>query len=80
MDTEYPASSKKKDAKNKINKLKIKAERRGILYISRIPPGCSANKIRALLEAHGEVDRMHLAEEDNYMYVEESHSRTFGSL
>lgn len=38
-------------------------ERTGIIYISRIPPGMRPTKVRHLMSAYGEVDRVYLQQE-----------------
>ena len=38
--------------------------RRGVIYVSRIPPFMKPNKMRVIFEAYGEVTRLYLAEED----------------
>ncbi|RYH30941.1 hypothetical protein EON65_03790 [archaeon] len=38
-------------------------EKRGVLYISRVPPFMKPNKLRTLLEPYGEITRLFLAEE-----------------
>jgi len=49
-----------KDAK----KFKDELDKRGVIYISRIPPFMKPNKARTLLEPYGEISRIYLAEED----------------
>eukprot|EP01031_Cornospumella_fuschlensis_P044810 gene44810-54805_t len=39
-------------------------EKRGVVYISRVPPFMKPNKLRTLLEPYGEITRLFLAEED----------------
>ena len=39
-------------------------DRRGVIYISRIPPFMKPNKARNLFEQYGEITRLYLAEED----------------
>ena len=39
-------------------------EKRGVIYMSRIPPGMKPNKARTLFEQFGEVTRLFLQEED----------------
>lgn len=53
----------KKDAEGFANALK----RRGIIYISKIPPMMKPNKVRALLECYGEITRIYLAVEGAVM-------------
>eukprot|EP00949_MAST-11_sp_MAST-11-sp1_P005459 g5459.t1 len=43
---------------------KEKQDRRGVIYLSRIPPYMKHTKVRSLLEVYGEITNMHLAEED----------------
>ncbi|EFN50823.1 hypothetical protein CHLNCDRAFT_11893, partial [Chlorella variabilis] len=50
--------------KKKLQKLKEKYDRRGIVYISRIPPHLKPQKLRQMLEQHGEIGRLYLAPED----------------
>ena len=42
-------------SKERMLKLKEKAERKGVVYISRIPPHMKPSKVRQLLSVHGEV-------------------------
>lgn len=39
-------------------------ERRGVVYMSRVPPFMKPNKARSILEEYGEVTRLYLAEEN----------------
>ena len=41
-----------------------KLKRRGVIYLSRVPPFMKPNKARGLFETYGEVTRLFLAEED----------------
>ncbi|KAL3780007.1 hypothetical protein HJC23_000297 [Cyclotella cryptica] len=62
----------KEPKKKKIRKLKLdatqdfnqKLEKRGIVYLSRIPPRMGPSKIKSLLGEFGPVTRVYLAEED----------------
>jgi len=38
--------------------------KRGVIYLSRIPPFMKPNKVRSIFEEFGEVTRLYLAEED----------------
>lgn len=49
-----------KDAK----KYKEQLDKRGVVYMSRVPPFMKPNKARTLLEPYGEITRIYLAEED----------------
>eukprot|EP00604_Paraphysomonas_vestita_P003364 CAMPEP_0174821010 /NCGR_PEP_ID=MMETSP1107-20130205/5241_1 /TAXON_ID=36770 /ORGANISM="Paraphysomonas vestita, Strain GFlagA" /LENGTH=261 /DNA_ID=CAMNT_0016037523 /DNA_START=42 /DNA_END=824 /DNA_ORIENTATION=+ len=61
-----------KDKKNKKKSLVVseaedyskKLAKRGVVYLSRIPPFMKPNKVRYELEQYGEVTRLYLAEED----------------
>jgi len=44
-------------------------ERAGVIYISRIPPGMSPNKVRHLMSAYGEVGRVFLQQEGMYRMI-----------
>jgi len=44
-------------------------ERAGVIYISRIPPGMSPNKVRHLMSAYGEVGRVYLQQEGTYQIM-----------
>lgn len=61
-------ASKKKKRKvvsaGEAMRVKEASERRGVLYISRIPPHMKPAKIRQLLQAHGEIGRLYCAPED----------------
>ena len=41
----------------------------GVIYISRIPPGMSPNKVRHLMSAYGEVGRVYLQQEGMYRMI-----------
>ena len=65
-------SQKKKKKKKKIHKLSLeetedfnaKLRKRGVIYISRIPPRMGPAKAKALLGEFGVVTRIYLEEED----------------
>ncbi|TFK56255.1 hypothetical protein OE88DRAFT_1693261, partial [Heliocybe sulcata] len=46
---------------------KAAQERAGVVYISRIPPGMQPRKVRHLMSAYGEVGRVYLQQEGEYM-------------
>ncbi|GAQ80255.1 hypothetical protein KFL_000500070 [Klebsormidium nitens] len=54
----------KKLSKEKLEKLKEKYRKRGVVYVSRIPPHLKPLKLRHMLEPFGEVLRIYLAPED----------------
>jgi hypothetical protein len=47
----------------KLEKLQARYDKRGVVYISRVPPFMKPAKLRHLLEQHGEVLRLYLAAE-----------------
>lgn len=51
-------------SEEEMRRLNDKAERRGVVYISRIPPHMKPAKIRQLLSPHGELGRLYCAPED----------------
>jgi ESF2/ABP1 family protein len=69
-------SSKKKKKKKRLDLEAMAAEdaadggfleqlrKRGIIYISRVPPQMTPSKIKTLLGTHGEITRIYLEEED----------------
>ncbi|KAL6768774.1 hypothetical protein ACKKBF_B16145 [Auxenochlorella protothecoides x Auxenochlorella symbiontica] len=64
-DTERPSSALPAVLnKKKLQKMQEQYERRGIVYISRIPPHMKPQKLRQLLEPYGQLGRLYLALED----------------
>jgi ESF2/ABP1 family protein len=68
------ADNKQKKKKKKVSKvlskvrlqrLQEKHERRGIVYVSRIPPHMKPAKLRQLLAQYGEIGRVYCAPEDS---------------
>ncbi|KAI8465174.1 MAG: hypothetical protein J3K34DRAFT_461551 [Monoraphidium minutum] len=51
-------------SQEKLKRLQAKAERRGIIYVSRIPPHMKPAKLRQLLSQYGEVGRVYCTPED----------------
>lgn len=43
-----------------------KIQKRGVIYISRVPPFMKPNRVRSIFEQYGEVTRLFLAEEESY--------------
>jgi ESF2/ABP1 family protein len=41
-------------------------QRRGVIYMSRVPPFMKPNKVKSIFEQYGEVTRVYLAEEGMY--------------
>mmetsp|Transcript_14634 Transcript_14634/g.31251 ORF Transcript_14634/g.31251 Transcript_14634/m.31251 type:complete len:332 (-) Transcript_14634:4-999(-) len=69
---EKDSQTKKKKKKKKVRKLKLsttqdfnaKLLKRGIVYLSRVPPRMGPTKVKQLLSDFGEVTRVYLVEED----------------
>lgn len=47
----------------RLEKLQLRAEKKGVVYLSLIPPFMKPVKLRHLLEQHGDVLRIYLAAE-----------------
>ena len=58
------SNKKNERLKKESKKYKENLEKRGVMYLSRIPPFMKPNKVRALLEVYGEITRLYLSEED----------------
>lgn len=59
------SSSKKKSKMRKdAEKYAAALKKRGVIYLSKVPPFMKPNKLRNLFEPYGEVTRLYLAEED----------------
>ncbi|KAG2435522.1 hypothetical protein HYH02_011816 [Chlamydomonas schloesseri] len=56
--------TKKVLSKRKLQAVNEASDRRGIVYISRIPPHMKPHKLRQLLEPHGTLGRVYCAPED----------------
>jgi ESF2/ABP1 family protein len=61
------SSKKKKKGKliREAEKYAENLEKRGVIYVSRVPPFMKPNKLRSLLEGYGDITRLYLAEEGN---------------
>lgn len=46
--------------KKKLKKEAEKAQKRGVCYISRVPPGMDHVKLRQLISQYGEIQRIYL--------------------
>eukprot|EP00191_Tetraselmis_sp_GSL018_P014728 CAMPEP_0177589674 /NCGR_PEP_ID=MMETSP0419_2-20121207/6948_1 /TAXON_ID=582737 /ORGANISM="Tetraselmis sp., Strain GSL018" /LENGTH=310 /DNA_ID=CAMNT_0019080081 /DNA_START=248 /DNA_END=1178 /DNA_ORIENTATION=- len=57
-------SKKKLLCQKNLKKMNTEAERKGIVYISRVPPHMKPAKVRHLLSPFGEIGRLYLAPED----------------
>uniref|UniRef100_A0A7S2XZV6 RRM domain-containing protein n=1 Tax=Fibrocapsa japonica TaxID=94617 RepID=A0A7S2XZV6_9STRA len=51
-------------SKGKLAKYNEKLEKRGVVYLSRIPPFMKPAKVKHLLEQYGSIERVYLVEED----------------
>ncbi|GLC38253.1 hypothetical protein PLESTB_000940800 [Pleodorina starrii] len=51
-------------SKRKLERVKEASDRRGIVYLSRIPPHMKPHKLRQLLEPFGDIGRVYCAPED----------------
>lgn len=57
---------RKKDKKmRRFLKEAAMADKRGVCYLSRVPPHMNPLKLRQLLSQHGEIQRIYLAPEGN---------------
>ncbi|UIZ21256.1 hypothetical protein KXD40_000796 [Peronospora effusa] len=52
----------------KMKQFKEKAERRGVVYISRVPPFMKPEKLRYLLTKYGDLNRIYLVPEDKTLH------------
>ncbi|CAI5720897.1 unnamed protein product [Peronospora destructor] len=52
----------------KIKQFKEKAARRGVVYISRVPPFMKPEKLRYLLTKYGDLNRIYLVPEDKALH------------
>jgi len=72
LDKNDDTSNTKNKSKKKVRKLKLtatedfnaKLKKRGILYLSRIPPRMGPAKVKTLLSDFGAITRIYLVEED----------------
>jgi ESF2/ABP1 family protein len=58
-----PSAGKRVLTARKLEKLQARAAKKGVVYLSRVPPFMKPVKLRHLLEQHGEVLRIYLAAE-----------------
>jgi ESF2/ABP1 family protein len=77
-DSESHHSNDKKSRKSgalikEAERYKESLEKRGVLYMSRVPPFMKPNKARDLFEQYGEVTRLFLQEEGIILYVRPLH-------
>ncbi|ETK93746.1 hypothetical protein F441_03226 [Phytophthora nicotianae CJ01A1] len=55
-------------SREKMEQFKEKAERRGVVYIARVPPFMKPEKLRYLLGKYGELNRIYLVPEDKALH------------
>ncbi|KAG6964008.1 hypothetical protein JG688_00007893 [Phytophthora aleatoria] len=55
-------------SREKMEQFKEKAERRGVVYIARVPPFMKPEKLRHLLGKYGELNRIYLVPEDKALH------------
>ncbi|KAI9990321.1 hypothetical protein PInf_021131 [Phytophthora infestans] len=55
-------------SREKMKQFKEKAERRGVVYIARVPPFMKPEKLRHLLGKYGELNRIYLVPEDKALH------------
>ncbi|KAG6576222.1 pre-rRNA-processing protein ESF2 [Phytophthora cinnamomi] len=55
-------------SREKMEQFKEKAERRGVVYIARVPPFMKPEKLRSLLAKYGELNRIYLVPEDKVLH------------
>eukprot|EP00879_Flechtneria_rotunda_P007483 GHRR01007850.1.p2 GENE.GHRR01007850.1~~GHRR01007850.1.p2 ORF type:complete len:171 (+),score=58.37 GHRR01007850.1:1723-2235(+) len=60
----HTSSKKKLLSEEKLRRLKDQHNKRGIIYISRLPPHMKPGKLRQLLSAYGEIGRIYCTPED----------------
>lgn len=69
IEDEIPANEKVSKKKSRMRKeaeeYASSLARRGVIYMSRVPPFMKPNKLRTMLEPYGEITRLFLAEEDS---------------
>lgn len=51
-------------SREKLEEYNERLAKRGVVYISRVPPNMRPNKVKMLLEQHGVISRVYLVEED----------------
>ena len=56
---------KKEKRRKRLLKETEKADKRGVCYLSRIPPKMDPLKLRQILSAYGEIQRIYLAPESS---------------
>lgn len=68
-DLEKLKAERKKKRKRRLMKEAAKADKRGVCYLSRIPPRMDPLKLRQILSQYGEIERIWLTPEDPAAHV-----------
>lgn len=63
-DDESTTSKKKKKGLKDLNKFKEDYDKRGVIYVARVPPYMKPAKLKHLLSQYGHIHRVYLAPED----------------
>ncbi|GAB4848052.1 hypothetical protein Ancab_002713 [Ancistrocladus abbreviatus] len=85
MNDEGDAKSKKEGKRIEKRKKKLlkeaeKADKRGVCYLSRVPPKMDPLKLRQILSQYGEIQRIYLAPEDPAARVQRKRAGGFRGL
>jgi len=65
QDGDIMPTKKKSKMRKDAEKYAAALKKRGVIYLSKVPPFMNPNKMRNLFEPYGEVTRLYLAEEDS---------------
>lgn len=79
IDIEAVKTKKSISLKKDAVKYREKLSKRGVIYLSKIPPFMKPNKVRTLFEVYGEVTRLFLSEEDESRRKKRIHAGGNGS-
>lgn len=71
------ADIRKNKRKNKLSKEAVEADRRGICYLSQIPPHMDPLKLRQILSQHGEIQRIYLTPKNSATQVHRKRAGKF---
>lgn len=67
-DDEKTIEEKKIISKQKIELIKQKIKKSGVIYLSKIPPYMKPEKLKSMFSKYGEVNRIYLVPEDKTVY------------
>ena len=67
-DLEKLKTERKKKRKLRLLKETAKADKRGVCYLSRIPPRMDHIKLRQILSQYGELERIYLTPEGHFYF------------